>query len=493
MTSANVSNMTIQTATSKTSAGYGGKQESQSDFLQVMSSVSGKDRTISFMPKNEGRNMADTAMKVQTKPNEIKKPDSGIADGQVAEKVSDEVNDFSEKVKDVISEELDVSEEEIEDAMETLGLTFLDLTDVTNMTKLVSMLTNCEDKVSLLVNESFTNIVSNVENLAEALMDHTQMSLEDVQGMMNLITDTMPENKPFEMTEELVSFGEPEEMVPEKMAEVQDADTTKNPANAQNVQAVDTRVESSQDVKETVAVTEESQETEEEPLTQGTEDDLTFEQAKNTAENDGTKNDFSQNNRQKQESFLTGQTVENQMGDMGLRSSGGFEPITGEITLQTGETVNVKEIINQIVENARTTITADNTTLEMLLNPEGLGKILMEVTQKDGKVSAHIYTQDENVKQALENQMVQLKEQMNQSGTKVNSIEVSVGTHEFERNLEEGQQGQNQEDTQEKQGQHRTRNLNMNNLDELSGLMTEEEELVAKMMRDNGNSVNYTA
>ena len=97
------------------------------------------------------------------------------------------------------------------------------------------------------------------------------------------------------------------------------------------------------------------------------------------------------------------------------------------------------------------------------------------------------------MKQALENQMVQLKEQMNQSGTKVNSIEVSVGTHEFEKNLEEGQQEMGQENMQEKQQQRRTRNLNMNNLDELSGLMTEEEELVAKMMRDNGNSVNYTA
>ena len=181
------------------------------------------------------------------------------------------------------------------------------------------------------------------------------------------------------------------------------------------------------------------------------------------------------------------------MSGIGLQGTSHFEPATGEITLHTGETVNVKEIINQIVVNARTTIKSDNTTLEMLLNPEGLGKLFMEVTQRDGKVSAHIYTQDENVKQALENQMVQLKEQMNQSGTKVNSIEVSVGTHEFEKKLEEGQQEMGQENMQEKQQQRRTRNLNMNNLDELSGLMTEEEELVAKMMRDNGNSVNYTA
>ena len=33
----------------------------------------------------------------------------------------------------------------------------------------------------------------------------------------------------------------------------------------------------------------------------------------------------------------------------------------------------------------------------------------------------------------------------------------------------------------------------MNQLDEMSGLMSEEEMLVAKIMRDNGNSVDFTA
>lgn len=36
------------------------------------------------------------------------------------------------------------------------------------------------------------------------------------------------------------------------------------------------------------------------------------------------------------------------------------------------------------------------------------------------------------------------------------------------------------------------RSLNLNDLDGLSGLMSEEEELVAKIMRDNGNQVDLT-
>ena len=39
----------------------------------------------------------------------------------------------------------------------------------------------------------------------------------------------------------------------------------------------------------------------------------------------------------------------------------------------------------------------------------------------------------------------------------------------------------------------RRRNISMSSLDELSGRMTEEETLAAQMMRDNGNSVDFTA
>ena len=37
------------------------------------------------------------------------------------------------------------------------------------------------------------------------------------------------------------------------------------------------------------------------------------------------------------------------------------------------------------------------------------------------------------------------------------------------------------------------RHINLNELDGLSGLMTEEETLVAKMMAEQGNSVDFTA
>ena len=42
-------------------------------------------------------------------------------------------------------------------------------------------------------------------------------------------------------------------------------------------------------------------------------------------------------------------------------------------------------------------------------------------------------------------------------------------------------------------GRQARRNINLNSLDDLEGLMSEEESLVARMMSDQGNSVDLTA
>lgn len=47
---------------------------------------------------------------------------------------------------------------------------------------------------------------------------------------------------------------------------------------------------------------------------------------------------------------------------------------------------------------------------------------------------AHIVTENEQVKKALENQVNTLKETLENQGVKVESVEVTVQTHEFENN-----------------------------------------------------------
>ena len=156
--------------------------------------------------------------------------------------------------------------------------------------------------------------------------------------------------------------------------------------------------------------------------------------------------------------------------------------------------VDIADVVRQIVTYTRVNYTANQeTTMEMQLNPEHLGKIYLEITSKDGTVSAHLTAQNEVVKEALESQIADLKQNMNQAGVKVDAVEVTVGGHEFEKNLEQNAKQEEQQAEKREKAANATRHINLNELDGLSGLMTEEETLVAKMMAEQGNSVDFTA
>ena len=166
---------------------------------------------------------------------------------------------------------------------------------------------------------------------------------------------------------------------------------------------------------------------------------------------------------------------------------------TPETVPEFSRQLDTLDLIRQVTEFTKVTVREAQTTMEMQLNPEHLGKLYIEVTTKEGNVSAHIMTQNELVKEALESQMAELKQSMNQAGVKVDAVEVTVGSHEFEKNLEQNaKQDERQAEEQEK-ASPKTRRINLDELDELSGVMSEEEALVAQIMADHGNSVDYTA
>ena len=127
------------------------------------------------------------------------------------------------------------------------------------------------------------------------------------------------------------------------------------------------------------------------------------------------------------------------------------------------------------------------------MNPENLGKVYVNISSEEGVVNAQFHATNEVVKEALEAQVATLRESLNQAGVKVDAIEVTIASHEFERNLEQNHQNPDENVNAKEAHTQKRRNLNLDSLDELSGMMTEEEALVAQIMRDNGNSVDFTA
>lgn len=169
-----------------------------------------------------------------------------------------------------------------------------------------------------------------------------------------------------------------------------------------------------------------------------------------------------------------------------------FHPQLQQVSESTSAwSESTQNIMRQIMDFMKIQVKADTSSLEMQLHPESLGTLQVQVASKGGVLTANFITENETVKAVLESQMIQLKESFAEQGVKVDAIEVTVQTHQFESNLEQGR-GRQQEESQRK---GRTRRINLNApLDmEDAEPLTGEEQLAAEMMTANGNTVDYTA
>jgi len=162
---------------------------------------------------------------------------------------------------------------------------------------------------------------------------------------------------------------------------------------------------------------------------------------------------------------------------------------TESIYTNTSWDVDTQNIMRQIMDYMRIQVNAETSSLEMQLHPANLGTIRVNIASDGGVVTANFVTENEAVKAALESQMVQLKETFAEQGVKVEAIEVTVQTHSFEENLEQGRGRGNQETGTRR---NRTRRINLNDPLVMED-MDEEDVLAVEMLTAEGSTVDYTA
>lgn len=150
---------------------------------------------------------------------------------------------------------------------------------------------------------------------------------------------------------------------------------------------------------------------------------------------------------------------------------------------------DTQDIMRQIMDYMKVQEKADTSDLEMQLHPASLGTLQIHVASKGGVVTANFIAQNEAVKAALESQMIQLQENFEEQGIKVSAIEVTVQAHSFEENLEQGR-GSGQNQTSDRRT--RTRRINLNETLSMEG-MEQADALAADMLAAGGNTVDYTA
>ncbi len=142
------------------------------------------------------------------------------------------------------------------------------------------------------------------------------------------------------------------------------------------------------------------------------------------------------------------------------------------------------DIARQIIDQVKIQIRPDNTKMEIQLNPEHLGKVELEITSKNGELSARLNVQSDHVKEAVESQMQVLRETLEVQGLKVENIEVTVA--EFGFRFQDESAGTEQK----QQRQRRNGRVAFDDTDADEPGFSDVSEVMKEM---NGNSVDYVA
>ncbi len=377
--------------------------------------------------------------------------------------ISDKVKEVTDEIRDKIKEEFDVTDEDIERALEVLGMTMMDLLDEGNLTDFVVELTGMENAVELLVSPEISGQLSDVSDFIQETI--TKLS-EELDIPANELTELLKDAEAdFGVIEEQPS-DIPVEVIVETTEQTAETTNTKPHAEMERSENNDDR-----QVKEK-------------------ETDLILSEEKEVVLKEEKAPQEKQTSQNSQGDFVKHDTPEPAVNPV----INNFADAVGEVfEMRFDERVNPVQIIEQIVEAAKITLNQEVTTMELMLNPESLGKINMMVSMKEGIVTATLTAQNETAREAIESQIVILKENLNNQGIKVEAVEVTVESHAFDANANQNQN--NGFDEQREQAQKKNnRPLRLDSLDELNmEELTEEERIVMDMMASEGNQINFTA
>ena len=414
--------------------------------------------------------VADSAKKLNVKENS---PTQKVEELQ--NQLEDTKDAFETGVKEILKDELGVSDEQVEDAMSILGLQWMDLLNPASLSQLVTQLTGTEDACSLLMSEEFTNIMQNTDALVQSLSETLGISKDEWVALQNQLAElTADFNETVDMAD-----GGVQEIAPQTDATITSQDTTVMAA--------------------TVQMTHTTEETQNVQPEEETEDAAPVIQV-NASEDAQTENNVSENasgemgepaaQSQKTKESSVNEHAQNMEFQVRAEQQTVAPEEVNKVASRT--TIDVQDIMNQITEFAKVNLSPENSSIEMQLNPENLGKVYLHIAAtKEGNITAELAVSSETVKTALEAQIADLRTSLNQQGIKVDAVEVTIASHEFERNLEQNASGEEQQ--REESGRTAGRRLFRGELDELSGLMNEEETLAAQIMKDHGNTMDVTA
>lgn len=145
----------------------------------------------------------------------------------------------------------------------------------------------------------------------------------------------------------------------------------------------------------------------------------------------------------------------------------------------------MQQIVEQVVRQVRIRVMPETTSMQLQLHPASLGRVALTVaTTTVGTATASLVVENQMAKEALESQMIQLKETFAEQGLKVDAVEVTVAEFGFKK------ENQQQDDP----SGNRKQNRRFRSDDEASGDEdAKTEQVTASERRDVNSMVDYTA
>ncbi len=467
--------------------------------VQKNSSSNSFDNYLSTSQKSKGDAASKTASKTQS--NNVK-----VANQSKAKSTSDKVSDVNsgnsvnslnqksidkvnEKIADEVKDVLGIDDDTFANAMTALGLSPLDLLESNNLAKLVLFVNGSSDFTDLLTDENMMNQLNELSDILGNLNweDLTGMSksdflegVEDFNAKSQTGSDVFKEDAPALAQETAVDAADSGNTSENVSAEEESATNTNNVSTEKKSVQGETTVntsDNSSDTKVEVSVTKsEESSSQQSSSSSQSEDDMsevthnqTISEDDVTTDNQHTvRNDFIQNLNQ---------------------------AVNDTVQVAKPESVRMQQmvdIVNQVVEKIKVSIGTESTSMEMQLNPEHLGKLLLNVSSKNGVMTAVFSVQSEEAKAALESQMYTLRENLELRELKVDAVEVNVSDFDFSHS---DQQTMNGDQSKADNGNGKQMKFDFD--DEASSeemISNEEKEAVRKqVMRDNGSQIDFTA
>lgn len=485
-----------------------------------------------------------------TRPFDIQKADNSGLSAADADEITKEV---SSQIVEKVTEDLDITEDKLCEIMQMLGITAMDLLQPENLTALFANAAGIDNNPKeLVLNSDFTGLYADVMDIAsknQALLEAVS-NMEVLETPQELETFTEPGNpdqgntalsgedmanvqisdlagetegtvsKQYQTKSEIVGTSEiadTSETIAATVSENIGTSETTATAASENIDASETTAATdveersmsetaataeASNIPETVVSSEsiDASETKAQPADTkkdrtGLADDALSQQIGDESdslkpEKQAMKADLNSDSQSEERSF--GNKNENSVLHTMINEQTQPEGVFEAFDVQPKYTsVNTTEIIRQIVDQISIANTTGESVIEMQLNPENLGKLYINVTEKNSEITARIAVSNEAVKNALESQMATLRENLQDANIRVNDVEITIATHEFERNLEQNAGNENG-----RQGGQQYTHQSSNNGGNGSGqneTASDEARLAAQIMRDNGNSVDFMA